>query len=245
MLSTSLILSCQHLLVNSPSLDNDCLWVYYENMKWLALLPEIIKRIPLERLITRAPDNKKRLEELQEILGTAEPKKMHEEPQPEPVQERHESLGEIAEEVRSSTEVATGCVPCALSHFGTVSGLLNEAMRFARKDGLESNEVLDRINKSLDELNTLERVDLDSEKIYALPPGEKEIAIKALNASRATRHALESLTTVDELEKVTADVQTIRKDIGRDWYRYRLSQIPKEKLTETDLEAIGGQESQG
>lgn len=212
-------------------------------MKWLGLLPELISRIPLEKLIPR-PDNKKRLEELQEILSSAEPKKTHEETPPEPVGERHESLREIAEEVRGTGDVATGCVPCSLSHFGTCSGLLNEAIRFARKDGLESNEVLDRINKSLDELNTLERVDLDSEKIYALPPGEKEIAIKALNASRATRHALESLTTVDELEKVTADVQTIRKDIGRDWYRYRLSKIPKEKLSEAELEAASGQEDQ-
>jgi len=216
--------------------------VYYGDMKWLSLLPDVLNRIPIERLLTRPPDNKKRLEELRDIFQTAQPEKPHEEP-PELINEPHESLQEIAEEARGG-DVATGCVPCSISHFGTCAGLLSEAMRFARKDGLESNEVLDRINKSLDELNALERVDLDSEKIYYLPPEEKDIAIKSLNASRATRHALESLTTVDDLEKVTADVQTVRKDIGRDWYRYRLSKIPKEKLTEADMEAVSGQDDQ-
>jgi len=217
--------------------------VYYGDMKWLSLLPEVLNRIPIERLLTRPPDNKKRLEELRDIFQTAQPEKPHDKP-PELATEPHESLGEIAEDVRSSTEVPTGCVSCSIDHFGTCTGLLNEAMRFARKDGLESNEVLDRINTSLNELNALEREDLDSEKIYYLPPGEKEIAIKALNASRATRHALKSLTTIDELEKVTADVQTISKDIWRDWSKYRLSKIPKEKLTEADLEAVSGQDDQ-
>ena len=208
----------------------------------MALVSEVIDRLPVERLLSRPRDNKKNLEELQEILGTAKPKTV-EHTQAVPEDTIYESLAEIAQEARGS-DIATGCVPCAIGHFGTCAGLLNEAMRFARKDGLESNEVLDRINKSLDELNALERVDLDSEKILTLPPGEKDLAVKALNASRATRHSLESLTTVDDLESVTADVQTIRRDIGRDWYRYRLSQLPKERLNEADLEMISGQEDQ-
>lgn len=223
-------------------LDMAAIQVYHKDMKWLSLLPELLNRIPLERLLTRPPDNKKKLEELRDIFQTAQPEKPLDQ-ETEPDTEPHQSLREIAQEVRGS-DVVTGCVPCSLSHFGTCSGLLSEAMRFAHKDGLQSNEVLDRINKSLDELNALERVDLDSEKIYALPSGEKEIATKALNASRATRHALESLTTVEELEKVTADVQTVRKDIGRDWYHYRLSKIPKEKLTEADMEAVSAQDIQ-
>lgn len=212
-------------------------------MNWMALVSEVINRIPVERLLSRTPSNKKRLEELQEILGAAAPETRQSETIPD-AHNVHQTLSEIAQEVKG-TSVATGCVPCSISHFGTVAGLLNEAMRFARKDGLNSNEVLDRINKSLDELNTLERVDLDTEKVYALPPEEKDIAIKALTASRATRHALEDLTTLDDLERTTADVQTVRKDIGRDWYRYRLSRLPREKLTEADLEELSGQEYQG
>lgn len=217
-------------------------------MKWLnfatQVVSEVVNRLPLERLLSRPLDNRKRLEELAEILGNAGPQKQR----PETITEHEQisdSLEEIAKEARGTTDIATGCVPCSIGHFGTCAGILNEAMRFARKDGLQSNEVLDRLNKALDELNTMERIDLDSEKIYALPDEEKEIAIKALNASRATRHALESLTTVNDLEKATADVQTIRRDIGREWYRYRLSKVPKEKLTEADIEAIGDQDNQG
>ena len=211
-------------------------------MNWFALVSEVVNRLPVERLLTRQPDNRKRLEELQDILVSAKPETA-DQSQAIPEDTIYESLAAIAQEARGS-DIATGCVPCAIGHFGTCAGLLNEAMRFALKDGLESNEVLDRINKSLDELNALERVDLDSEKVFTLPHGEKELAIKALTASRATRHSLESLTTVDDLESVTADVQTIRRDIGRDWYRYRLSRLPKERLTEADLEMISGKEDQ-
>jgi hypothetical protein len=202
-------------------------------MKWLALLPELINRIPLEKLIPR-PDRAKRLEELKEILTDVKPEKSHElTPEIAP-----ESLHEIAEEVRG-TEAATGCVPCSINHFNTSAGLLNEVMRFARKDGIGSKEVLDRINKCLGELNAMEREDLDSEKIFALPEGEKEIAVKALNASRATRHALESFTTVKDLEKVTADVQTVSSELWREWSRYRLSKIP-----ETEPEVAHAENSQ-
>ena len=41
----------------------------------MAIVSEVINRIPVERLIARTPDNRKRLEELQEILTGAEPKK--------------------------------------------------------------------------------------------------------------------------------------------------------------------------
>jgi len=44
-------------------------------MNWMALVSEVVNRIPVERLLYRHPDNKKRLEELQDILGAAEPKK--------------------------------------------------------------------------------------------------------------------------------------------------------------------------
>ena len=47
-------------------------------MRWMAIVSEVINRIPVERLLSRTPDSKKRLEELQEILGGAEPKRTRE-----------------------------------------------------------------------------------------------------------------------------------------------------------------------
>jgi len=78
-----------------------------------------------------------------------------------------------------ASEIATGCVPCAIGHFGTCSGLLNEAMRFAKSEGIESSEVIDRVNMCLDELNSMERVDLRPEMIAELPEWEKELANRA------------------------------------------------------------------
>ncbi|HUV55838.1 MAG TPA: hypothetical protein VMV84_01265, partial [Dehalococcoidales bacterium] len=120
-------------------------------------------------------------------------------------------------------DVKTGCVACSLGHLGTCTGLLNEAMGFARHDGLNNVEVIDRMNKCLDELNALERVDLDSEKIAYLPDNEKKLALTALEASRNTRHNIENISSVDELERITAETQTVRMAIGRKYFQDKLS----------------------
>lgn len=133
---------------------------------------------------------------------------------------------------------------CAIGHFGTCSGLLNEAMRFAKKDGVGSSEVIDRVNMCLDELNAMERVDLRPELITDLPDWEKELANRALTASRATRHGLEGLTTGNDLEKVAASTQTARTQIGRGWFKERLARMPKEekeKLAEKAIEKLEGE----
>lgn len=58
-------------------------------MNWFALASEVLNRIPVERLLHRSPDNKKRLEELQEILSTATPeRKAQPEPQQPHIEER-------------------------------------------------------------------------------------------------------------------------------------------------------------
>jgi len=130
-----------------------------------------------------------------------------------------------------ATGIATGCVPCSIGHLGTCSGLLNEAMRFARKDGVESDEVINRANMCLDELNALERVDLRPELIVGLPDWEKTLAEKALDLSRSLRHDLEGLSTVQELEAVAARTQGTRQEIGSGWFRERLSRMtPEQKV---------------
>jgi len=130
-----------------------------------------------------------------------------------------------------ATAVATGCVPCSLGHLGTCSGLLNEAVRFARKGGIENNEIFDRINMCLDELNALERVDLRPELIVNLPEWEKNLANQVLLASRAIRHNLEDISSVSKLEQVAATTQSTRNDVGRQWFKQRLELMsPQEKV---------------
>ncbi len=128
-----------------------------------------------------------------------------------------------------ASSIATGCVPCAIGHLGTGSGVINEAVRFAKKDGLQSREVIDRVNMCLDELNAMERVDLRPEMIVNLTSWEKELANQALVASRSIRHELEGLSSVGELERAAANIQTTRTEIGRRWFQERLSRIPKEE----------------
>jgi len=131
-------------------------------------------------------------------------------------------------------DIATACVPCAMGHYGTCSGLLNEAMRFAKKDGVDSSEVIDRMNMCMDELNAMERVDLRPERIADLSKWEKELANKVLTDSRSIRHSLESLDNIADLERLAASTQTTRNDIGREWFKRRLSAkgISEAKLEE-------------
>ncbi len=120
-----------------------------------------------------------------------------------------------------ATAVATGCLPCSLGHVGTCSGLLNEAMRFARKDGI-GEEVIDRVGMCLDELNTMERVDLRPQMIEDLPKWEKDIALEVLKESRTLRHGLESIKSADDLEHLAAQTQTARQELGRKYFSAKM-----------------------
>ena len=165
-----------------------------------------------ELLRLRAPKIKATSQYTLEVSPPAEPREMEEPPE------------------SKVTSIKAGCVPCAIGHVGTCTGLLSEGMRFARSEGIESPEVIDRVTKCLQELNTMERVDLTEEKIVQLPPREKEIAIQALQTSRNIRHGLEGLTTANDLEALTAETQTASKEIAREWFKERLAKMnPDEK----------------
>lgn len=140
-----------------------------------------------------------------------------------------------------ASSIEAGCIPCSVGHFSTCSGLMAEALRFGRKEGVNSNEVISRLNLCLDELNSLERVDLRPELIVNLPEWEKELANKALSESRNVRHKLEGLSTTEDLEKVAADIQSTRQSIGREWFKQRLAKMPKAekaKLAEKAIEKL-------
>lgn len=134
-------------------------------------------------------------------------------------------------------DIATGCVPCSLGHLGTCTGVLNEAMRFARSDGVRSDEVIDRIGMCTDELNSLERIDLRPEMIAELDGREKDLAVKALDVSRSARHSLEAISSVDDLEQAAAAMQSAKTELARGWYK-QLPRPDKEELTRRIIETI-------
>jgi len=164
---------------------------------------------------------------------------------PQPVVASLTASEETFTEEGKAQSIEAGCVPCAIGHFGTCSGLLNEGMRFARDDGIESSEVSDRVNMCLDELNIMERVDLRPELIADLPDWEKKLAERALTESRTLRHNLEEIATTKQLELVAATTQTARQEIGRGWFKerlFRMSPQEKKRLTEKAVEKLEKEE---
>jgi hypothetical protein len=159
----------------------------------------------------------------------ADLEKLWESQTPVTVPEASYRLARVENGAQRSTAVATGCVPCSIGHLGTCTGLLNEAMRFARSDGVGSEEVINRVNVCLDELNALERMDLRPEMTHGLPDWEKALAEQALDLSRRTRHDLEGLTSVSDLEAIAAKTQGGRQEIGKAWFRERIKRLSPEQ----------------
>lgn len=139
------------------------------------------------------------------------------------------------------SNIKAGCIPCSLGHIGVCSSLLQEGVRFAQSDGITADVPIDRVNTCLDELNALERKDLTPELIDTLPPWEKELALKTLASSRKLRHSLESITSLDDLIHASAETTAVRKSIGREWFRRKLSTMSpqeKEALAKEALEQV-------
>lgn len=110
-------------------------------------------------------------------------------------------------------EKGTACLPCSKSHFSTASASLNEAVRFARTDGLRNPEVVRRVGIALDELNICERIDLAPDMVVTLPDIERPIAEWAIIQSRELRHMIDEITTIEQLERVAAKASDLRTEI--------------------------------
>ena len=177
----------------------------------------------LDRLIEAIPD-----EEL--VAPATAPVVQKEGPLPS-------TMTETSAEEKAAADIATACVPCAIGHFSTSSGLLKEAVRF-KGEGITSNEILDRIAGTLEEQNALEREDLSPEKIEQLPEWERTIAEEALAQSRQLRHKLENIQTIDELEQAAAETKRYYIKLLRQWYRGRFGKLGVEKA-EAIVQRVG------
>ena len=190
-------------------------------LNWIAMAVSIVGRLPIEKWLIKPRDKTKALDELAStLIASQSQNKPAVSVNPTP------STQEVAP-APPKQKVATACVPCALGHFSTSAGLLNEAVRFKAR-GITDNEILDRIAKILEEQNALERVDLTPEKILGTPEWERELAEEALRQSRGLRHRLETLTTIKELEQAAADTAVYYKRLNRQWYKERFTHLGKE-----------------
>ncbi|MBA7464960.1 hypothetical protein ES707_00118 [subsurface metagenome] len=196
------------------------------------LIGSLINRIPIERVLFPPRDNAKALEQF--AAGLPSPVAPNKAP---PEQKTTPTITQEPEPVPNQEDIATACVPCAVGHFSTSAGLLNEAVRF-KGEGITSNEILDRIAKSLEEQNTLERGDLTQEKIQNSPPWEREIAEEALSQSRSLRHRLENLSNIEQLGQAAADSERVYKKLFRGWFKQRFAHLGPEKA-ERIAEEVG------
>ncbi|MBA7471427.1 hypothetical protein ES707_06733 [subsurface metagenome] len=187
------------------------------------LIGSLINRIPIERVLFPPRDNAKALEGF--ATGLPSPVAQNKAP---PEQQATPTITQERETATQQEDIATACVPCAVGHFSTSAGLLNEAFRF-KGEGITSNEILDRIAKSLEEQNTLERADLTQEKIQNSPPWEREIAEDALSQSRSLRHRLENLRNIEQLGQAAADSERVYKKLFREWFKQRFAHLGPEK----------------
>ena len=200
-------------------------------MGWGTVFSDLVSRLPIERALFRPRDNVKALEKL--VATMTAPQVTNRAP---PEQKTSSPITQEPE-MASKESVATACVPCAVGHFSTSAGVLNEALRF-KNEGITSNEILDRIAKALEEQNTLERVDLTQEMIQSSPPWERELAEVALIESRSLRHRLENLSSIEHLRQVAADSETVYKKLFREWFKQRFAHLGPAKA-ERIAEEVG------
>jgi len=200
-------------------------------MGWLAYILNLASRVPIEKVLFRPRDDIKELEKFVATMTAPEATNKA------PPEQKTTPSTQHPEPVPQREDIATACVPCALGHFSTSAGLLNEAVRF-KDEGITSNEILDRVAKVLEEQNTLERVDLTPEKIRSAPAWEQEIAESALAQSRKLRHSLENFQGIKQLETAAADTSSFYRELNRKWFKQRFAHLGPEKA-ERIAEEVG------
>jgi hypothetical protein len=150
----------------------------------------------------------------QRIYGTASEK-------PKKAPEIEKPITNTSSQAKDLT--GTACLPCMVNHFSVCAGLLSdEAIRFARREGIASEEVIRRISRCQDQLNAMEREDLAVEKVAQLPEWEKKLASEIQNESAKIRHKLENITSIQDLEDVGVDIKRVRDELGKKWFKTRL-----------------------
>lgn len=137
----------------------------------------------------------------------------------------------------------TACLPCTNSHLHACVGLLDEAMRMS-PDGINPDS-MQRVDKCLGQIAAAERIDLAPENVANLPEKERVVAEFAAKELREIRHGLEGVVSKEDLKKVTLQTITLQEHVGKEWFKIRMAEMPKEeraKLVEKTLTKIAEEE---
>ncbi len=165
------------------------------------------------------------------IVANAQKEARYQHPKEEEPEKEREYIAVPEKDLTTSKiEKGTACLACSKDHFSTASGALSEALRFARKEGINHPEVQDRLGIASDELNIMERIDLSPQKMITLDGHERKIALEALNESRDLRHKILSVKSPEGLEQVAAEAAKIRTKFMKNVFQMAMRDGTVDKL---------------
>lgn len=110
-------------------------------------------------------------------------------------------------------ELAVGCLPCARAHFTAIWGSLDEALRFARDEGIGYFEVITRMQSAEKEALMIERHDWTPAKIANSPAAEQEVLHYMLPRLREIRQDIVDIDSVEDLESATAKAEDLAQEL--------------------------------
>ena len=110
-------------------------------------------------------------------------------------------------------ELAVGCLPCARAHFTAIWGSLDEALRFARDEGIAYFEVITRMQSAEKEALMIERHDWTPAKIANSPAAEQEVLRYMLPKLRELRQDIVDIDSVEDLEAATAKAEDLSREL--------------------------------
>lgn len=110
----------------------------------------------------------------------------------------------------------TGCIGCSISHLATVSGSLNEAIRFARSGGINHPEVVRRLNIALEEITVMERIDLSPDAVSNSPKREQALIHEFQPKIRQLRQHISEVKDFNDLEQVSIEARTLSEEMFKE-----------------------------
>lgn len=135
-------------------------------------------------------------------------------------------LDDEIEKVSIRDTKTQACVACSRNHIAAAAGLLSEGKRFL-KNGLTSDEVLNRIDLASQEITTMERGDLHPDKISRLPEDEKRVAEWLASEAQRIRHVMDHISTEKEYMNAINELTKFSKEITKRYYTMMENMSPE------------------
>ena len=195
-------------------------------MNWAAFVANIASKIPIERVLFPPRDSAKSLENFAATMTAPVAQNLA-----PPEQKTTPTITQEPETVAKQEDAGTACDICSLDHISTCAGILEEANRFARREGIDSPEVIRKISICRQQLNALERDDANPQKLVELPPIERKIMERILPKEGKLRHRLNEIVSLETLEQVTAEAQSLSDEFQTSTFRLQLvRRLAKNKI---------------